>query len=74
MAKPRLPTVFLRLIPLETQRPKKKKAGRQFTGRKTAEQEEAIKQQTKKRQLIERAQREKYAELHAYGKGKITLI
>ena len=45
----------------------KKKTGRRFTGREAAEQEEAIKRRTKRRQSIERARREKYAELHVSG-------
>lgn len=44
------------------------------TGREAVEQEEAIKRRTKQCQSIERAQREKYAELHASGKDKIISI
>lgn len=75
MARSMVPTTFLEPISTgNTEANMKKKTGRRFTGREAAEQEEAIKRRKKRRQSIERARREKYAELHVSGKSKIIFI
>ena len=74
MARPMVSTTFSEPISTEnTKTSMKKKTGRQFNGREAVGQEEAIKRRTKRRQSIERARREKYAELHASEKGKINI-
>ena len=75
MARSMVPTTFSEpMYTGNTEASMKKKTGRRFTGREAAEQEEAIKRRTKRRQSIERARRKKYAELHVSGKGKIIFI
>ena len=75
MARPMVPTTFSEPISTgNTKASMKKKTGRRFTGHEAVEQEEAIKRRTKRRQSIERARREKYAELHASDKGNIISI
>lgn len=70
-----VPTTFSEPISTgKTKASMKKKAWRQFTRRDAAGQKEAIKRRKKRCQSIERARREKYSELHASGKGKITFI
>lgn len=74
MAQLIIPITFLELISTRNIKTSMKKNKRQFTWCKAAKQEKAIKQRTKQCYLVEKAQREKYAELHASGKDKIVFI